>query len=87
MKVLTEDRIRHIRTVSLLYVGALLLVLPNPAFAYIGPGAGLGAIAVTIAVILGVLFLVVGLVWFPLKRMLKGRKAGVKDSNELDPTQ
>lgn len=83
----TADRIRHIRTVSLLYLGALLLVLPNPAFAYIGPGAGLGAIAVTIAVILGVLFLIVGLVWFPLKRMIKGRKEGVKDNNELDPTQ
>ncbi|WP_174822730.1 hypothetical protein [Ruegeria lacuscaerulensis] len=87
MKIFSEDRIRHIRAVSLLYVGVLLLVLPNPAFAYIGPGAGLGAIAVTIAVILGVLFLVVGLVWFPLKRMIKGRKKGVNDNNELDPTQ
>ncbi|WP_254451560.1 hypothetical protein [Ruegeria sp. HKCCA5763] len=87
MKMFTEDRIWHIRTVSLLYVGTLLLVLPNPAFAYIGPGAGLGAIAVTIAVILGVLFLIVGLVWFPLKRMLKGRKEGAKANNEPDPTQ
>ncbi len=41
--------------------------------AYIGPGAGLGALLVTIALLLGVVLLVVGLVWYPLKRMMKGR--------------
>lgn len=69
------------------YLGMLFLVLPSPAFAYIGPGAGLGAIAVTIAVLLGVLFLIVGLVWFPLKRLIKGRKERADQDNELDPTQ
>ena len=52
----------------------LLMATPNPAFAYIGPGAGLGAIAVTIALLLGVFLLVMGLVWYPLKRMLKKKK-------------
>lgn len=52
---------------------AALAATASPAAAYIGPGAGLGAIAVTVALILGVLLLIVGLVWFPLKRMLKGR--------------
>lgn len=42
-----------------------------PAQAYIGPGAGLGAIAVTVALGLGVLLLLVGVVWYPVKRMLK----------------
>jgi len=51
------------------------LALPDPAAAYIGPGAGLGAIAVTVALVLGVLLLLVGVVWYPLKRMLKGRKS------------
>ena len=41
--------------------------------AYIGPGAGLGAILFTIALVLGVLLLVMGLVWYPLKRVLKSR--------------
>ena len=49
-------------------------MLPLTAHAYIGPGAGLGAIAVTIAIGLGFLLLIVGLVWYPLKRVLKGRK-------------
>ncbi|AWI84978.1 hypothetical protein CEW88_14475 [Alloyangia pacifica] len=61
-------------------LAALLLLsfgmgLPDPAAAYIGPGAGLGAIAVTVAILLGVLLLIAGLVWYPLKRMLKSRAA------------
>ena len=54
---------------------AALLALPAaPAAAYIGPGAGAGAIAVALALAAGVLLLIVGLVWYPLKRLLKRRK-------------
>ena len=57
------------------FFGAVLLALmPNSALAYIGPGAGLGAIAVTIAVGFGILLLLVGVVWYPLKRLLRRRK-------------
>lgn len=54
---------------------AASFALTTPAAAYIGPGAGLGAIVVTIALVIGVVLLLAGLVWFPLKRMLKGKKA------------
>ncbi|NDR58914.1 hypothetical protein FPS10_21225 [Pseudoruegeria sp. M32A2M] len=53
---------------------AALLISANPALAYIGPGAGLGAIVITGALIVGVVLLVVGFLWYPLKRMLKGKK-------------
>ena len=56
--------------------------LPTAAFAYIGPGAGLGAIAVTLAIVIGVLLLLVGLVWYPLKRLIKGKKRGDKEQVE-----
>ena len=58
------------------YFVTLLLAsfLPLTAHAYIGPGAGLGAIVVTVAVVLGVLLLLVGFLWYPLKRVLSGRK-------------
>lgn len=55
----------------------------SPALAYIGPGAGLGALAVTVAVGLGVLFLIVGLVWYPLKRML-GKSSAAKAKSTAD---
>ena len=50
------------------------LCVATPAHAYIGPGAGLGAIAVTAALGFGVILLLFGLVWYPLKRLLKRNK-------------
>ena len=48
---------------------ALLGLLANPAAAYIGPGAGLGAIGTVVAVIGAVLLMIVGFVWYPVKRL------------------
>lgn len=70
--------IRHAASTLLL----LIAFLPNPAFAYIGPGAGLGAIAVTFALIFGLALLIVGLVWYPLKRRLKRMKKGTEIGDE-----
>lgn len=52
--------------------------------AYIGPGAGLGGLAIAIALFLGVLFLFVGLVWYPLKRMLNGRRQATAAGSGTD---
>lgn len=49
-------------------------LLATPAAAYIGPGAGLGVFAVVLALGVGVVFLIVGLVWYPAKRFLKRKK-------------
>ena len=65
-------------------VAVLGVVLPGPALAYIGPGAGLGAIAITVALLLGVLLLVIGLAWYPLKRLLKRKTSGAANSGRKD---
>ena len=68
----------HFRLIMIF--GTCQIFFAGPAMAYIGPGAGLGAIAVTVAMLLGVLLLVIGLVWYPLKRFLKRRgDAAAKD--------
>lgn len=54
------------------------------ASAYIGPGGGLGGLAIVIALCLGLLFLVVGLVWYPLKRMVNGRREGAANGGRTD---
>ena len=72
---------------TLMLIVALTFVVPAPAYAYIGPGAGLGAIAVTVALLLGVLLLIVGLVWYPLKRLLKRGKNSAEDSSGTDQTK
>lgn len=58
----------------------VLLALLGTALAtsgYIGPGAGAGAIVVLVAVVLGVLLLFVGMVWYPMKRAIRSRRQSV----------
>ena len=59
-------------------------MLTLPMLAYIGPGAGLGALIVTIALLLGAVLLLVGLVWYPLKRMRRGRTLDAAGGGRTD---
>ncbi|WP_234990247.1 hypothetical protein [Roseivivax lentus] len=55
------------------------IAIPQSALAYIGPGVGLGAIAVALSLVVGFALLIAGLVWFPLKRALKRRRTTTAD--------
>lgn len=46
-----------------------------PAQAYIGPGVGAGAIAVVLGVLAAIGMAFVAILWYPIKRMMKKRKA------------
>jgi hypothetical protein len=48
-----------------------VLLAPLDAEAYIGPGAGLSAIASLLALIVAIFAALVGFVWFPVKRLLR----------------
>jgi len=53
----------------------VVLLCPLQALAYVGPGLGLGAIGAILGIILSVILGILGLVWYPLKRMFnKGHK-------------
>ena len=52
----------------------VLLVFPTSAVAYIGPGMAGGVIAASFAVIAAIFICVFGVIWFPIKRMLKNKK-------------
>lgn len=49
-----------------------LLLVPGAAAAYVGPGAGLTAIGTVLALIGAVCLAIVGFVWYPVKRLLRG---------------
>ena len=51
-----------------------LVLIQNTSCAYIGPGLGGGVIAATIGIIVAIFAALFGLIWFPLKRLLKNRK-------------
>jgi uncharacterized membrane protein YccC len=67
-----------------LALAALLLALPQPAEAYIGPGAGLSAIGTVVALFGALLLAVVGFVWYPLKRLRRKLREG-KGTGETPP--
>ena len=46
----------------------------SAAYAYLGPGVSGGVIGATIGVIVAIFAALFGLIWFPVKRLLKKRK-------------
>lgn len=50
-------------SIFMLYIGE--------AAAYVGPGLGLGTIGAFFGVIVAVLLAIIGLIWYPFKRLFK----------------
>jgi len=57
----------------------LLSFFSLPTYAYLGPGMGLGIIAATLGIIIAIIAAIFGIIWFPIKRLLKNRN---KKTNE-----
>jgi hypothetical protein len=71
------------------YTARLLIVLPalfaaSAAQAYIGPGAGLSAVGSALALLGAVLLMIVGFVWYPIKRLMKRKKAAPESASSAD---
>ena len=63
------------RTATPLLIATLILALqPVAASAYIGPGVGVGAIAAVLGVLGSVFLAIVAVVYYPIKRLMKGGK-------------
>ena len=58
----------------ILNIITLLFLLSTPSLAYLSPGIGGGVIAATIGIIVAIFAALFGLIWFPVKRLLKKRK-------------
>ena len=64
-------KITSLKKISLILI---LILIENTAFAYIGPGMTGGVIAATIGIIVAIFAALFGLIWFPVKKLLKKRK-------------
>lgn len=64
---------------------ALAALAAGPAQAYIGPGAGLGVFGAIVALFGALVLLVVGFVWYPIKRLLGKSKAKAATPDESGP--
>lgn len=63
------------RRVTPFLIATLILALqPVAALAYIGPGVGAGAIAAVLGVLGSILLAIIAVIYYPIKRMIKGGK-------------
>jgi hypothetical protein len=55
------------------FVACALVLLAQPlhAYAYVGPGLGAGMVAAVLGVAGGLLMLIVGVFWYPIKKVIK----------------
>ena len=58
---------------------------PLAAMAYIGPGVGAGAIGAVLGVIGSIFLAIFAVVWYPIKRLLKGRKKSASATSKTQP--
>lgn len=72
------------RSQALMTLSLALVLAPLPALAYIGPGSGISAFGAALALIAAVFFAIVGFVWYPVKRLMKKKKASA--APEVDGT-
>lgn len=63
-------------------IAALLCLFPQPAMAYIGPGAGLSAIGAFLAILAALVVAVFGFLWYPIKRLLRSLKQPPDDDEK-----
>jgi TM2 domain-containing membrane protein YozV len=61
----------------------LLVILAGSAQAYVGPGLGGGLVGSLLAVVAGVFMLLVGAVYYPIKKLF-GRKSKKQDQPKPD---
>jgi hypothetical protein len=58
----------------------LIILVNTPAYAYLGPGMGGGLIAGILGFLFALFALIFGILWFPLKRLIKN----IKKKNQID---
>ena len=67
---------------KLIILTILFFLTNTSSFAYLGLGVGGGMIAATLGIIIAIFAAIFGLIWFPIKRILKKRKE--KKQNKID---
>ncbi|WP_254428790.1 MULTISPECIES: hypothetical protein [unclassified Ruegeria] len=59
---------------------AAFILSAGTAQAYVGPGLGLGTIAVVLGVIGSIFLAIFAIIWYPAKRILRKRRAAGSES-------
>ena len=60
----------------------IFCLISTTSFAYLGPGTGVGVISAIFGIIVAIFAALFGLIWFPIKRLLKRRKEKKEQSQD-----
>ena len=70
-----------------LFVLVSFILAASPAHAYIGPGTGVGTIAIVLGVLASVILAFFAIIWYPLKRMVSNIRSMGQAAAEQDNTE
>ena len=70
------------RKIAFVFGLLAMLQLPITAHAYVGPGAGAGTIAIVLGILSSIFLAFVGILWYPIKRLIKTWKGSSRPSAE-----
>jgi hypothetical protein len=63
-------------------LGLLILLCPLVAYAYIGPGLGLGTIGVVLGTLGAIILAIFAILWYPLKRLIRRKRSNKESKKE-----
>tara|TARA_B100002052_G_C15839651_1_gene579540 strand:+ start:463 stop:723 length:261 start_codon:yes stop_codon:yes gene_type:complete len=66
-----------------LILSIFLIILPTSSFAYLGPGMGGGILAATVGIVIAIFAALFGILWFPIKRLIKKKKAQQEEHQKI----
>ena len=69
-------------TTCLIVTVIFVAAFPSHAFAYSGPGAGAGTNAFVLGVLASLFLAFMGILWYPLKRLLRRHKESQQSSEK-----
>ena len=66
------------------YIIIFVLFMSTSSKAYLGPGLGGGMIAAILGFIIAIIAFFFGLIWFPIKKILKKKRENSKKKESID---
>lgn len=76
-----------VQTRTALASAVAFVLCADPALAYVGPGLGLATIGAIIGGLAAVLLAIIGIFWYPIRSMMKKRKAAAESDAEQKDTE
>lgn len=72
------------RKLSVTALAVMMALAATPAHAYVGPGLGVGVIAVIFGIVGSILLAIVSVLWYPIKRMIGKKPKSTVDAVVAD---